>query len=660
MFRPERLTRIVIKVPEEFISSVTAILARIKLLHLVRLEETPLGKLGYRGELDPDLFKEYEAIIHRLNILIKGLEIPMVPPPLREEVIPEREIFHLRECLQNIEKKASRIINKKIALRQRISDSQRLIEKLRLLPGDLEPEALEGLHYTGFALGLIPLAALAKLEEALSQIHHATFKLSTLQERAVVLVFGLKRDWPTFEAAFKGVFLEKIELLSSLKGKVTEILTKEEKKIQDLEVEREHLEKEIQDLRKRYGPELLSLREKALWGRTILSARRFFGKIEKIYVITGWIPKRLVEKVKKEILAITRNQAQIELLDPQEIREVRQGIIKIPVLFNNPYLIRPFERLVGLYGTPSYEEIEPTPFLAITFLLMFGMMFGDLGQGGILALLGYYIFRQVPRYLDYGIILMECGLSSMVFGLLYGSLFGLENIIPALWMQPLKDITSFLKASIFWGLIILSLGVVLNLINILRQKRYEALLSTGGLAGALFYWLAMGLLVRYFLSGQVSARELEFFAWTAAALVILMILHRPIYLLFRRKSPKRIFERGIFSYLVEATIEVFDGLLRYFTATVSFVRVAAFALTHAALFVAVFSLADLLARQGGQGLGYWLVVAVGNLFIILLEGLVVSIQVLRLEYYEFFSRFFHGGGEPFRPFTQDIKEIKAS
>ena len=660
MFRPERLTRIVIKVPEEFVSSVTAVLARIKLLHLVRLEETPLGKLGYRGELDPDLFKEYEAIIHRLNILIKGLEIPMVPPPLREEVIPEREIFHLRECLQNIEKKASQIINKKIALGQRISDSQRLIEKLRLLPGDLEPEALEGLHYTGFALGLIPLAALAKLEEALSRIHHATFKLSTLQERAVILVFGLKRAWPTFEAAFKGVFLEKIELLSSLKGKVTEILTKEEKKIQDLEVEREHLEKEIQDLRERYGPELLSLREKALWGRTILSARRFFGKIEKIYVITGWIPKRLVEKVKKEILAITRNQAQIELLDPQEIREVRQGIIKIPVLFNNPYLIRPFERLVGLYGTPSYEEIEPTPFLAITFLLMFGMMFGDLGQGGILALLGYYIFRRVPRYLDYGIILMECGLSSMVFGLLYGSLFGLENIIPALWMQPLKDITSFLKASIFWGLIILSLGVILNLINILRQKRYEALLSTGGLAGALFYWLAMGLLVRYFLSGQVSSRELELFAWTAAALVILMILHRPIYLLFRRKPPKRIFERGIFSYLVEATIEVFDGLLRYFTATVSFVRVAAFALTHAALFVAVFSLADLLARQGGQGIGYWLVVAVGNLFIILLEGLVVSIQVLRLEYYEFFSRFFHGGGEPFRPFTQDIKEIKAS
>ncbi|WP_456431619.1 hypothetical protein [Thermosulfuriphilus sp.] len=259
--------------------------------------------------------------------------------------------------------------------------------------------------------------------------------------------------------------------------------------------------------------------------------------------------------------------------------------------------------------------------------------------------------------MDYGIILMECGVSSMIFGLLYGSLFGLEDVLPALWLHPLRNINTFMEVSLFFGLAVLSLGVILNLINIVRLKKYEVLLSTGGLAGALLYWLAMGLLTRYLLSGTISQKEIRAFGWGAGVLTSLMILHRPLYLYFFRKEHNTsLFKTGVFSGLVESIIEVFDGLLRYFTATVSFIRIAAFALTHAALFVAVFSLADLLAQGGEKGWSYWLVVAFGNVFIILLEGLVVSIQTLRLEYYEFFSRFFRGGGEPFRPLTQEIRK----
>jgi V/A-type H+-transporting ATPase subunit I len=111
------------------------------------------------------------------------------------------------------------------------------------------------------------------------------------------------------------------------------------------------------------------------------------------------------------------------------------------------------------------------------------------GQGGILFLSGYIIFRRFYRYLDYGIILMECGFFSALFGVLYGSVFGLETIIPALWFRPMENIPYFVKVALTLGVALVSLGLVLNLINALRLREYERLLSAGGLAGALLYWM---------------------------------------------------------------------------------------------------------------------------------------------------------------------------
>ena len=102
--------------------------------------------------------------------------------------------------------------------------------------------------------------------------------------------------------------------------------------------------------------------------------------------------------------------------------------------------------------------------------------------------------------------------------------------------------------------------------------------------------------------------------------------------------------------ILEGAIEAIDGTIRYVANTISFIRISAFALAHAGLFIAVFSLAETLGRMGGGGVIYWVTIALGNAVIILLEGLVVSIQTMRLEYYEFLSKFFHGGGEPFSPF----------
>jgi V/A-type H+-transporting ATPase subunit I len=201
---------------------------------------------------------------------------------------------------------------------------------------------------------------------------------------------------------------------------------------------------------------------------------------------------------------------------------------------------------------------------------------------------------------------MECGVFSAIFGVLYGSFFGLETVIPAFWFRPMENIPYFVKVTLILGVTLVSLGLVLNLINAVRLKEYEKLLSAGGLAGALLYWMAAGLGVKYLLTGQVAPGELTVLGWTAAALMTVMVLHRPLYrLIVKRERPGHIIKQsGLVTELMESIVELFDDLIRFVANTVSFIRVAAFALSHAALFIAVFSIANIVSHEKGGGISY--------------------------------------------------------
>lgn len=656
MFKSEKLARITIQVPEEFISPVTAALARFRLLHLIRIEETHLGQLGYIAETDAGLVNEFDSLYQEVEALLGVLDLPLKAMVLREPVIPEKEIFRAREHLASIKSESESVLEELVAVERKLKDDRALCERFKLLPGDLDLSHLSHPHFVHWAAGLLPVQGLEKLEESLSQIHHAVIEMGVLQERGVILVFGLKKDRQILERSLKSALFEPIEIPAGVSGTVKQQITSIESGISDLEATSQRLEVQKASFQSKFGSELLTMRERILLARQVLSARRFFGKIDKSYLITGWIPIRLFPDLEAEIKSITKGQAIMERVDPDDIRAVREGIVKIPILFNNPILISPFEKLTSLYGTPRYREVEPTIFFALTFLLMFGMMFGDVGQGGVLFLLGYIIFRRFYRYFDYGIILMETGVSATLFGFLYGTVFGLENLIPALWIRPVDNIPYLIKVTLSFGIALVSLGMILNLINALRLNEYESLLGASGLAGALFYWIFAGLFMKYLLLGRVAPSELKFWGWACAALMTIMILHRPIYrMIFQKEHPSHLFRQaGLWTGLLESVIELFDDLIRFLANTVSFIRIAAFSLSHAALFAAVFSIADIFAHEKGEGISYWLVVAVGNVVIILLEGLVVSIQTVRLEYYEFFSKFFRGGGEPFKPFDKEI------
>jgi V/A-type H+/Na+-transporting ATPase subunit I len=315
--------------------------------------------------------------------------------------------------------------------------------------------------------------------------------------------------------------------------------------------------------------------------------------------------------------------------------------------------LRPFQALVEIYGMPSYGELQPTAFFALSFLLMFGLMFGDVGHGLVLVSAGYCLFRYAPRFLDYAILLMEAGVASACFGALYGSVFGVETLLPALWLHPIHDLSQFMAVAIGLGVVLVSAGIVLNVVNSWRAgERASALVGTRGVFGAFIYWTALALAARFVLPATWTLPDAAIFALLAAAAGLLAA--RPLLVralaVDRGQRPR---EHATPRWLaaLEGSVELVDAIFAYFANTISFVRVAAFAAVHAGVFIAMFAIADTLAQQRFGGPLSAAALVAGNVVMILLEGLTVTVQVLRLEYYEFFGKFFRGGGEPYRPFS---------
>lgn len=318
----------------------------------------------------------------------------------------------------------------------------------------------------------------------------------------------------------------------------------------------------------------------------------------------------------------------------------------VPVLLEPPRLLRPFAMLVSAYGLPRYGEVEPTAFAAAAFLLMFGMMFGDLGHGAVVCAAGLALARRGGGGArDAGRVMAWCGLSAALFGLLYGSFFGLESFKAyALWRDPLEgDPVLPVKAAAAFGAAVISLGVVLNTVNRFRAGDIPgALAGRFGAAGLLFYW--PGLLWAAGLLAVGTALP------AMCAAVVIWALREPAEYLAGRGG------EDLGTAAAEGAVGAFEGALLYLANTVSFVRLAAYAMSHAALLAAAYALQRAADSAWGQGSAAGLAAAVlGNAAAIGLEGLVAGVQALRLEYYEFFGKFLEGGGRPFRPFVLTAK-----
>jgi V/A-type H+-transporting ATPase subunit I len=495
-----------------------------------------------------------------------------------------------------------------------------------------------------------------------------------------VLVASSRKGRFALDSELKKQNFSSIAIPKDYKGIPADLLAGLEERKKSIEAELQEIVVEKKRMQIVYGFRLLSLIASYIMADVTGQIKTKLASTKSACFLSGWIPADSATNLAAELLRITVGRIGVRILEPNEVESVRNGEEKVPTALRHGKFASSFEPLVFSYGAPLYGSIDPTFFVAVFFTLLFGVMFGDVGQGCVLLLLGLLIRRRKIKFLagfkSFGDPLVYVGIFSMFMGLLYGGVFSNETLLET----PTRALTGFLadtgfgrlfnihetgkilhlmpeKGSIdklFYffgftlslGVILNSVGLIFNIANQLSAKNYEhALFSKTGLAGALFFWWVIGIAVRVIANGR-----LHWFDIPCIAVPLLCIFFGPLlWRFFSGEKPKK--KEGILVFIMEGIVEILETLSSYISNSVSFLRVGAFALSHTVLSFITFTMAELVGRDSLFGPVFSIVVVIfGNLIIIVLEGMIVAIQVTRLQYYEFFSKFWTKSGVRFAPF----------
>ncbi len=363
------------------------------------------------------------------------------------------------------------------------------------------------------------------------------------------------------------------------------------------------------------------------------------GEVSGMFLLSGWIPADTLAGIYKTI----EEEAPMTTVMVEDTKDITYSGIRVPTMLKNNPMFRAFQDIVAMYSLPSYGEIDPSPIVAISFVLFFGFMFGDIGHGLMIFLGAMFLVKNGMMKKSFGQVIKSAAVSSMVFGALYGSIFGVEDIIPALWLSPMHDTNRLLIIAICLGVFMISLGLILNMIQQYRNRDFGRLLFDGqGMAGLFLYWTMAALAAIYMTGTEISDFAANMM-WAGIGLMMFLMVFRDILARYLLR------QKGESESVVLNVFEIMHNLMSFVSNTASFVRLAAFALNHVGLSMAVIMLSEMVHSLPGGIVMKGLILVLGNIVIVCLEGLIVFIQTLRLEYYEFFGKFYKGGGSAFKP-----------
>lgn len=444
---------------------------------------------------------------------------------------------------------------------------------------------------------------------------------------------------------FTSLYFERIDLVEQAHGTPQAARENLQRLLTRTESDLENARGAVRDYWKENREQFLRVYSNLRYLHDSFDVRRYASKIDDNFYIFGWVTAEEVPVFEKKFAHISNVDC---IVEPTE----EAGDIQPPTKVVNRRFFRPFELLVGMYGLPDYNEVDPTPFLALTYMLFFGIMFGDLGQGAIIFAAG--LFLWLKKKLPLGGIMYRIGIASMIFGTLYNSVFGYEDVLPFTVLPVHRNdpttTMAMLGITIGLGVLVIVIGMIINVVNGFRQKDPEkSIFSSNGLAGLIFYvsLLALGAML-FLVKGLPKAVVYLMLIFLIVVPLLAMFLKEPLGKLMRHESDWK--PKSVGEFIISGFFELFEELLSFLTNTISFVRVGAYILSHAGMMTAFFVLAGL---AGGplQPAIYTLVMIIGNAFVLALEGLVVFIQCIRLEYYEIFGKFYDGGGKVFQPLT---------
>ncbi|KMZ54571.1 V-type ATP synthase subunit I [Dorea sp. D27] len=534
-----------------------------------------------------------------------------------------------------------------------------LLEKLHVLepfrPLDFDLHKVLHYRYMQLRFGRIGIDYYRKLEKYLFEDLNAIFLEGTRDENYVYgCYFVANAETSKVDSVFNSLHFERITISDEYIGTPSVAYDSLEEDISDLDDRIADIDKSIQDLLNNQASQLLGARKRLEELSNNFDVRKMAARVddnkEDYYILCGWMGVDDVEAFLRESEGDDKVFVVVE-----EDREKFFG--DPPTKLKNPRFFKPFEMFIRMYGLPSSNEMDPTVFVALTYTFIFGAMFGDVGQGLCLFVIGGLLYKL--KNINLAGIISVAGLFSAFFGFMFGSVFGFEDIIQARWLRPMEAMTNLpfigqlntvFIVAIAFGMGLNILSMIFHIINAIRAKDTENIwFSNNGIAGLVFYGFIVFTIVLYMTGHQVPGNILM--AVFLGIPILVFIFKEPLTNLAERNHKKLQTSKGMF--LVQGFFELFETLLSYFSNTLSFVRIGAFAVSHAAIMEVVLMLSG--AQEGSPN---WLVVVIGNLVVCGLEGLIVGIQVLRLEYYEMFSRFYKGSGREFKPFNNHKKQDK--
>ncbi len=622
-------------------------------------EHQPEDKLEESLKEISDLRKRIEVFLHTGGI------IPSTP----------NETDLTNRISVNIENE-SKHIDKIAAERESLRERQRVIHQEILKLEDIKKQVgLYGIGLSGIQLhakhsfismqtGKLPASKARQLEDDLKDLPSLNIALGTQQDVANYLLISMKRDSEQIKKILAKAGWTDIELPDELQSVKEDVFKELSEKLKKLTDEQTKLETKANNLVKREEKYLKDLWINLRVNELFYIIQTNFKASSRTVIFSGWLPLSKKEKLTQTIKRVTDNRCYLEWHEAESKDTIAE---EVPVQFNNPKIFAPFQMLVSNFGIPQYGTIDPTPFVMPIYLAMFGLMFADIGQGFVLSLLGILGVRflknneQKKGLYDLSWLIVWCGASSILFGALFGSFFGLGLIKP-LWFDfhgivsgeaagnsVIKDIFDILSITLYFGITVIFLGLLFNWINIIRTGKWmELFFDKGGILGA---WIYGGGI--YIGSYMVGHNYKEFPPGSTIFILVglpalLIFIKEPYHYLKHSsgQSDKKFNVFMVLTFLMQWIVELLEIFSGYLSNTLSFMRVAGLGIAHVCLMISFFTMADMTS-----GIASVLILILGNVLVIGLEGLTAGIQALRLNYYEFFTKFFHGTGKLYTPIS---------
>lgn len=524
-------------------------------------------------------------------------------------------------------------------------------------------DQLEHLSFLSMRIGKLPATNIGQLKEALGS---SVIIVPLGENSSSILAATSKKGRFAMDTELKKAGFVELNVPKDFKGVPENALEGLRLSLEQNNKQIDDINEEIKNFADTHKELLFKLLKKFSIASQITDVQNSLESTSLVYRLTGWIPASESQQFMKEIDELTEGRTAIREYLPSEVSSVINGQEKVPVKLKHGPLIKSFERMIFSYGSPLYRSIDPTPFVAVFFTILFGIMFGDCGQGLVFLILGILMALKVIKvggWNKFAPVFMSIGVSSSIMGLITGEFFATEKLLEpfALWvtglfgtphapivkMMPSSDpnsikvIFGIFGVTIALGFVINSIGLVVNLINKIRQKKWgSAFFGKTGLAGLLFFWYVVFFALRLaFFSGSPMM-----FDWIFIGITLFFAsFGEPFERLLDGERP--VLENGFGSMVIGGVVELIEVISTYLSSSISFVRVGAFALAHAVLGFIIHLMANMVGPVGGI-----LVYIVGNAIVVVLEGMIVAIQVIRLQYYEFFSKFFGETGTEFKPF----------